>query len=147
MTTPTRGARDAGVASDEAVREAIRVLDGAYGFFCCEDFHHDKGDRHEFSDPCPVVKRVSAAWDVVRAHSALTAQAAAGPGPAVTDAMVEAAAVAMYDCGSHADSFHDDSAAGLRSMYLRDARAALNAVLAEVTPVDATRTRGGQADG
>ena len=52
--------------SIEAMKQAVRVMGLIGADLICEVAHHEKKDRHELGEPCPVKQRFHEAFETLR---------------------------------------------------------------------------------
>ena len=55
------------MTKDEALRLALEALELVSIEFVCNGAHHEKKDRHEWLDPCPIVDRYQKAITAIKA--------------------------------------------------------------------------------
>jgi hypothetical protein len=55
------------IMSIEAMKQAVRVMGLIGADLICEVAHHEKKDRHELGEPCPVKQRFHEAFQTLRA--------------------------------------------------------------------------------
>jgi hypothetical protein len=72
--------------SIEAMKQAVRVMGLIGADLICEVAHHEKKDRHELGEPCPVKQRFHEAFETLRTA---IEQAEQGQWDAIPDAFNE----------------------------------------------------------
>jgi len=74
------------MTKDEALRLALEAMELVIVDFVCKSAHHDKKDRHELFEPCPVVERYKQAITAIK--EALARPAALGLIESLKDAQI-----------------------------------------------------------